>query len=250
MGPGSLCGAEEKKSEEVGPPEDLMREHGVLKHALLIYGEVLRRIDAKQDFLPETLADAARIIRSVVEDYHEKLEEDFLFPRFEKANVLLDLVKVLRTQHQAGRQVTDVTMRFANLQSLKNESERGSSSRRCSSSSVCTIPTRCAKTRSSFPHFARSFTRRNSMLWAKISRRKKTSFSAKTGLRRWWIRLQESKSDSAFMISPSLRRRRTARRSRAGAARTTAYRSRRRVVESLRQRKNGKVMTVTKVFAR
>ncbi len=125
MGPGSLCGAEEKKSEEVGPPEDLMQEHGVLKHALLIYGEVLRRIDAKQDFLPETLADAARIIRSVVEDYHEKLEEDFLFPRFEKANVLLDLVKVLRTQHQAGRQVTDVTMRFANLQPLKNESERG-----------------------------------------------------------------------------------------------------------------------------
>jgi hemerythrin-like domain-containing protein len=33
-------------------------------------------------------------------------------------------VKVLRTQHQAGRQVTDVTMRFANLQSLRNQSDR------------------------------------------------------------------------------------------------------------------------------
>ena len=32
---------------------------------------------------------------------------------------------MLRAQHQAGRQVTDVTMRFANMQSLKNESERG-----------------------------------------------------------------------------------------------------------------------------
>jgi hemerythrin-like domain-containing protein len=124
-----LRGAEQTKSEEreaeVGPPEDLMREHGVLKRVLLIYGEVLRRIDSNQDFPPEALADAARIIRSFVEDYHEKLEEDFLFPRFEKANLLVDLVKVLRTQHQAGRQVTDVTMRFANLQSLKNESERG-----------------------------------------------------------------------------------------------------------------------------
>src|SRR5436190_13272967 len=129
-GAGQLPGAEkEKKSEEkeaeVGPPEDLMREHGVLKRVLLIYGEVLRRIDAKQDFPPEALADAAGIIRSFVEDYHEKLEEDFLFPRFEKAKQLVDLVKVLRTQHQAGRQVTDVTIRFANLQSVKNESERG-----------------------------------------------------------------------------------------------------------------------------
>jgi len=128
-GVGLLRGAEiEKKGEEkevkVGPPEDLMREHGVLKRILLIYGEALRRIDAKQDFPPEALADAAGIIRSFVEDYHEKLEEDFLFPRFEKANQLVDLVKVLREQHQAGRRVTDITMRFASLQSLRNESER------------------------------------------------------------------------------------------------------------------------------
>ena len=113
-----------EKEIDVGPPEDLMREHGVLKRVLLIYGEALRRLDAKQDFPPDALADAARIIRSFVEDYHEKLEEDFLFPRFEKANQLVDLVNVLRTQHQAGRRVTDITLRFANMQSVKNESER------------------------------------------------------------------------------------------------------------------------------
>jgi hemerythrin-like domain-containing protein len=115
---------DEEKEIEVGPPEDLMREHGVLKRVLLIYGEGLRRLDAKQDFPPDALAYAAGIIRSFVEDYHEKLEEDFLFPRFEKANQLVDLVKVLRTQHQAGRRVTDITLRLANLQSLKNDSER------------------------------------------------------------------------------------------------------------------------------
>jgi hemerythrin-like domain-containing protein len=128
-GVGLLRGAEMKKKgdekeAEVGPPEDLMREHGVLKRVLLIYGEALRCLDAKQNFPPEALAEAVGIIRSFVEDYHEKLEEDFVFPRFEKANRLMDLVKVLREQHQAGRRVTDVTMRFANLQSLKNESER------------------------------------------------------------------------------------------------------------------------------
>jgi hemerythrin-like domain-containing protein len=128
-GVGLLHGAEtEKKSDEkeaeVGPPEDLMREHGVLKRVLLVYGEVLRRLDGKQDFPPEALAEAAGIIRNFVEDYHEKLEEDFLFPRFEKANQLVDLVNVLREQHQAGRRVTDVTMRLAKLESLKKESER------------------------------------------------------------------------------------------------------------------------------
>jgi hemerythrin-like domain-containing protein len=119
--------SEEKEKEgeiPVGPPEDLMREHGVLKRVLLIYGEALRRLDAKQDFPPDALANTAKIIRSFVEDYHEKLEEDFLFPRFEKANLLVDLVKVLRTQHEAGRRVTDITLRFANVGSLKNDSER------------------------------------------------------------------------------------------------------------------------------
>ena len=105
-GAGLLRGGEKEKQSkeiEVGPPEDLMREHGVLKRVLLIYGEALRRLEAKQDFPPDALADAAGIIRRFIEDYHEKLEEDFLFPRFEKANQLVDLVKVLRTQHQAGR---------------------------------------------------------------------------------------------------------------------------------------------------
>jgi len=115
---------EKKEAEEVAPPEDLMREHGVLKRVLLVYGEVLRRIDAKQDFPPEALADAAGIIRRFIEDYHEKLEEDFLFPRFESAHQLVDLVKVLRDQHQAGRRVTDVTMRLSNSGALKNDSER------------------------------------------------------------------------------------------------------------------------------
>jgi hemerythrin-like domain-containing protein len=126
----TLVGAAEKEEKEkggeipIGPPEDLMREHGVLKRVLLIYGEALRRLGAKQDFPPDALANAARIIRSFVEDYHERLEENFLFPRFEKANLLVDLVKVLRTQHQAGRRVTDITLRFANVGSLKNDSER------------------------------------------------------------------------------------------------------------------------------
>jgi hemerythrin-like domain-containing protein len=92
--------------EGVGPGEDLMREHGVLNRILLIYDEGIRRIRAHEPFVPDALHSAAGIIRHFLEDYHEKLEEDHLFPRFERAGKLADLVGVLRKQHQAGRQIT------------------------------------------------------------------------------------------------------------------------------------------------
>jgi hemerythrin-like domain-containing protein len=111
-------------AEEVSPPEDLMREHGVLKRVMLVYEEIVRRIDANQDFPPEALADAAQIIRSFVEDYHEKLEENYLFPRFQKANKLVDLVAVLKTQHEAGRKVTDVILQRASASALKDSDNR------------------------------------------------------------------------------------------------------------------------------
>jgi hemerythrin-like domain-containing protein len=74
--------AEEKPEleEEITPTEDLMREHGVRKRVLLAYGEIVRRLETKRDFPPEALVEAAGIIRNFIEDYHEKLEEDFLFP--------------------------------------------------------------------------------------------------------------------------------------------------------------------------
>ena len=115
---------EEKKSDEVSPPEDLMREHGVLKRILLVYGEALRRMDGNEDLAPEPLAESAKIIREFVEDYHEKLEENFLFPRFRKAGKLVDLVEVLLQQHQAGRRLTDITMHLATNQALKNVDDR------------------------------------------------------------------------------------------------------------------------------
>ena len=110
--------------EEMPPTEDLMREHGVLKRVLLAYGEVLDRLDKRRDFSPEALADAAGVIRSFIEDYHEKLEEDFLFPRFEKADKHRELVQTLRAQHQAGRRLTDVTRRLARASSLKDDLDR------------------------------------------------------------------------------------------------------------------------------
>jgi hemerythrin-like domain-containing protein len=114
---------QEEQEEEVSPAEDLMREHGVLKRILLMYREVINRIDSKRDFPPDVVMSSAKLIRSFVEDYHEKLEQDYLFPRFKEANKLVDLVDVLYTQHQKGRALTDRTMRLATPAALKDSGQ-------------------------------------------------------------------------------------------------------------------------------
>ena len=95
-----------REEEEVTPAEDLMREHGVLNRILLVYEESIRRLEAGVELPPDAVRGAAGIVRRFVEDYHEKLEEEHLFPRFLKAATLADLVEVLRAQHEAGRHLT------------------------------------------------------------------------------------------------------------------------------------------------
>lgn len=97
----------QEMEEEVSPNEDLMREHGVLKRVLLIYQEIIDRIYSKKDFPPDAVIDSANIIRKFIEDYHEKLEEDYLFPRLKKANTQVELVNILLIQHKTGRVITD-----------------------------------------------------------------------------------------------------------------------------------------------
>ena len=103
---------EERDGQKVSPPEDLMQEHGVLKRILLIYDACRFRLINKESFPTEALSNAANIIRTFIEDYHEKQEEEYIFPRFQKANQLTDLVQVLLEQHKAGRNITDLIMQL------------------------------------------------------------------------------------------------------------------------------------------
>ena len=123
-----LLSAQGKEQIEVTPAEDLMREHGLLKRILLVYEEIGRRIAAKKDFPIALVTDSAQIIRSFIEEYHEKLEEDYLFPRFRKHGVLVDLVNTLQQQHQAGRRVTEriLALSAAGLKSAADKSKLSS----------------------------------------------------------------------------------------------------------------------------
>jgi len=114
----------DEKDEGVGPGEDLMREHGVLRRVLLVHAEILRVLQTGKEVNPQVLQRTCKLIRSFVEDYHEKQEEEFLFPRFERAGKLVGLVKTLRAQHQAGRAVTDRIRSLATPAGVKEAGSR------------------------------------------------------------------------------------------------------------------------------
>ena len=103
----------DSEEAEVTPGEDLMQEHGVLERILLVYDEAARRIERRENFDVTVVASAAGIVRRFVEDYHEQLEEKFVFPRLEAAKRELELVKVLRRQHQRGRELTEAIAKSA-----------------------------------------------------------------------------------------------------------------------------------------
>jgi hemerythrin-like domain-containing protein len=112
-----------KENEDVGPVEDLMREHGVLRRVFGVYRELGNRLQNRRDFPADVLINAALLVRRFVEDYHERLEEERVFPRFKKGQPLNDLTDVLTTQHARGRELTDAILGFGGA-SLKNDSDR------------------------------------------------------------------------------------------------------------------------------
>ncbi|WP_213289070.1 hemerythrin domain-containing protein [Bradyrhizobium sp. sGM-13] len=101
------------KKEEVTPPEDLMREHGVLDRVLLLYEAGIRKFSSNEDFDPALITQSAEIIRDFINNYHEKSEEEYVFPRFREAGKLVTLVDSLLRQHEAGRRVTQTIIRLA-----------------------------------------------------------------------------------------------------------------------------------------
>jgi hemerythrin-like domain-containing protein len=93
-----------------------MREHGVLRRILLIYRNLITHLDASKEISWAAAADAAGIVRTFVEDYHEKLEERYVFPAMRKAGKLTGLVGILVEQHRAGRRLTDEIIGIAKRQ--------------------------------------------------------------------------------------------------------------------------------------
>ena len=110
---GARAAPAKKAAEDIPPTEDLMREHGVLRRVLLVYDEAARRLTGDEATAAAVVASAAGLVHRFVETYHEKLEEEFVLPKLEKAGKLVELAKVIRAQHAAGRKLTDAIAKAA-----------------------------------------------------------------------------------------------------------------------------------------
>lgn len=107
---GPLSEASEQEEKEVEATEDLMREHGVLRRALLVYSEAASRLARGATVIPAAaLHDTAALFRTFGEDYHERrLEEQHVFPAIVKAGGKhAQLADILEQQHARGREITD-----------------------------------------------------------------------------------------------------------------------------------------------
>jgi hemerythrin-like domain-containing protein len=130
---GSGGASNQKKGEEVGElepvevaaTEDLMREHGILRRALLVYKE--SAIKLKQNVAsvpPDALEKTAQLIRVFGEDYHErKLEETYIFPALKQTqNPAGRYAEVLTAQHARGREITDYVLKLTALEKIPEAS--------------------------------------------------------------------------------------------------------------------------------
>jgi len=112
--PANEQAAAKKENNEMGgevtATEDLMREHGVLRRALLVYTAVAAKLRGDRASIPaEALQKTATLFRDFGEEYHEhKLEEAYIFPAVKKAGGLAaTYADILIVQHARGREITD-----------------------------------------------------------------------------------------------------------------------------------------------
>ena len=98
--------------EDVGAVEDLMREHGILRRAILAFRECAARLSGAQSVDARALHQTAQLFRDFGENYHEKkLEEANIFPAVRKAGGEASaMVQILIDQHNRGHDIIDYVL--------------------------------------------------------------------------------------------------------------------------------------------
>ncbi|MTK13611.1 MAG: hemerythrin domain-containing protein [Clostridiaceae bacterium] len=106
-----------EKKIEISPTEDLMREHGVLQRILLIYDDVLKYLKGQKVNnhinIYHVIYNTALIAHEFIEGYHQKLEEQYVFPKFSQKPKYIGFINTLLNQHNAAYNLTENILYFS-----------------------------------------------------------------------------------------------------------------------------------------
>lgn len=105
----------------LSPIENLMRAHGVLARAMLIYDDVRRRIAEGGSVDPGLVVKVTSIIHDYFADYHEKMEEKYIFGLLEKSDKEFVSIQQLKEQHGVGWELTERIRNLARANKLTAE---------------------------------------------------------------------------------------------------------------------------------
>lgn len=139
------------------------------------------------------------VIRNFVENYHEKLEEQFIFPLFEKRKEMVDLVSELRRQHEAGRRITDAVLQNATAEQIRKADARQQVIRSCEAFIRMYRPHEAREDTVLFLHCTKSWVVKKSKNWVNGSRRKSIAFSERVVSTRLWRKSLPSRRNWASM---------------------------------------------------
>jgi hemerythrin-like domain-containing protein len=89
--------------------EDLMTEHGLLIRIILVYRETISWLQTGKAVPQGPVHDTAEVIENYFHDFHEPLEEGFVFPPLAKGS-LSSMIDTLLLQHARGREQTQLIL--------------------------------------------------------------------------------------------------------------------------------------------
>ncbi len=110
-----------QSSATLSPIENLMRAHGILDRAMLIYDDIRQRIGNDEKVDPALLIKVTTTIHDYFADYHEKMEEKYIFAQMEKANQQFSSIQQLKEQHGIGWELTERIRNLARANKLTPE---------------------------------------------------------------------------------------------------------------------------------
>lgn len=107
--------------------EELMREHGLLRRALIVYRFSADRLrDGDTKGLANVLNRNAELFRRFGEDFHERaIEEKYVLPAVMKLREpISQYPAILLQQHQRGREITDYVLNVTKNGSISSGSAK------------------------------------------------------------------------------------------------------------------------------